>query len=64
MLRFVLYFVFFFVVFRILSSVLKLLFRKDDNNQIKNNTGVKKSRYQNIEEAKYTEIEVDDEKKS
>lgn len=39
-------------------------FSKKTDNEIKNPTRTKKTRYENIEEAKYTEVKQEDEKKN
>lgn len=62
MIRFLVYFIIFLLLFRLLRGVLSFLFKPQSGNRVKNNISKKKSKYENIEEAKYTEIKSDDEK--
>ncbi len=62
MIRFLVYFVIFLLLFRLLRGVLSFLFKPQNGNRVKNETSQKKSKYENIEEAKYTEIKSDADK--
>jgi len=62
MIRFLVYFVIFLLLFRLLRGVLSFLFRAQNGNRVKNDVSQKKSKYENIEEAKYTEIKSDNAK--
>lgn len=64
MLRFILYFLLFFIIFRVLSKLFKNWLGTNSESRIKNSGTTKQSKYQNIEEAKYTEIKPDDDKKN
>lgn len=64
MFRFILYFVLFYVLYRLLRSVLNYFFKDRTTNNIKNQSTSKSNKYENIEEAKFTEIKEDDEKKN
>jgi hypothetical protein len=54
----------FFIIFRVLSNLFKNWLGKNSESRLKNSGNIKKSKYQNIEEAKYTEIKTDDDKKN
>jgi hypothetical protein len=64
MLRFILYFLLFLILFRIVRSVLGYLFNSNNGSTIKNETPKKKSKFENVEEANYTDIRSEDEKKN
>ncbi|MDY0082517.1 MAG: hypothetical protein RBR74_04985 [Ignavibacteriaceae bacterium] len=56
MLRFILYFLFFYILFRLLYAILKNTFSTKNNNNLKSNPVKQKTKYKDIEEAKYVEI--------
>lgn len=62
MLRFILYFLLFFIIFRVLRGLLQYLLGNKKDAKIKNDRTPQKSKYENIEEAKYTEIKENNEK--
>lgn len=62
MLRFIIYFILFFIIYRLLRSLFIGMFKKKTFNQPQAKGSVKKSKYEDIEEAKYTEIDTKDEK--
>jgi len=63
-LRFILYLVLFYVIYRLIRSLLWYLTKGSSANEIKDPQKPKKSKYENIEEAKFTEIKEKDEEKS
>lgn len=62
LLRFILYAILFYILFRLITIIIRNSFNKADN-KIKHEPKTKKSRYQDIEEAKYIEVKPEDEKK-
>jgi hypothetical protein len=64
LLRFILYFVLFFVLYRLIRSIIQYVVKDRSTSEIKNPNPPQKSKYENIEEAKFTEIKEKDEKKS
>jgi len=62
LLRFILYFLLFFILFRVLRSLFQNLFGNKPDGKIRNDRAPQKSKYENIEEAKYTEIKENNEK--
>ena len=64
MLRFILYFILFYILFRVLKSVFNVFFKNTANPNIKNESSKKKSKFEDVEDAKYIEIKPDDEKKN
>jgi len=63
-LRFILYFVVFFILFRIVRSIFSTFFKSRSESTIKNQSQKKKSKFENVEDAKYIEIKPEDEKKN
>jgi hypothetical protein len=63
-LRFVFYFVVFLILFRLVRSVLNYLFRDKSNANVSEQAPKKKSKFENVEDAKYIEIKPEDEKKN
>ncbi|HEX9250760.1 MAG TPA: hypothetical protein VF870_00885 [Ignavibacteriaceae bacterium] len=64
MLRFILYFIIFFILFRLLKSVISNFAKGRNSPAIKNEPQKKKSKFEDVEDAKYTEIKPEDEKKN
>lgn len=64
MLRFILYFLLFFILFRLLYTLLKNFFGNKSNKDIKSGPVKKKSKFEDVEEAKYIDITREDEKKN
>jgi hypothetical protein len=52
------------VIYRLIRSLLRYLTKGSSANEIKDQQRPKKSKYENIEEAKFTEIKEKDEEKS
>ena len=63
-LRFVFYLVLFLILFRLLRSALTFLFGPKRNEKINSQPKKKKSKFEDVEEAKYIEIKPEDEKKN
>ncbi len=64
MLRFMLYFILFYILFRVLESVLSIFFKNTSDAKIQDKSPKKKSKFEDVEDAKYIEIKPDDEKKN
>ena len=64
MLKFIIYFVVFLIVFRLFRSVLAYLFGSKRNINTNSQPNKKKSKFDDVEEAKYIEIKPKDEKKN
>ncbi len=64
MLRFILYFILFYILFRVLKSVLSIFFKNTADQKINDESPKKKSKFEDVEDAKYIEIKPDDEKKN
>jgi hypothetical protein len=64
MFRFILYFLLFLILFRLVRSILGYLFKGNNGSTIKNETPKKKSKFENVEEANYIDINPEDEKKN
>ncbi len=62
--RFILYFIIFLILFRILRSFLSTFLKGKNQSTIKSQSQKKKSKFENVEDAKYIEIKPDDEKKN
>jgi len=62
--RFILYFIIFLILFRILRSFLSTYFKSKKESTLKNQAQKKKSKFENVEDAKYIEIKHEDEKKN
>jgi len=62
--RFILYFIIFLILFRILRSFLSTFFKGKNQSSIKSQSQKKKSKFENVEDAKYIEIKPDDEIKN
>ncbi|MFZ1517763.1 MAG: hypothetical protein WAU11_03265 [Ignavibacteriaceae bacterium] len=63
-LRFVFYFIVFLILFRLVRSALSYLFGSKSNQKINVQSPKKKSKFENVEDAKYIEIKPEDEKKN
>jgi hypothetical protein len=63
-LRFVFYFIVFLILFRLIRGVLSYLFGSKSNQKINDQAPKKKSKFENVEDAKYIEIKPEDEKKN
>jgi flagellar biosynthesis/type III secretory pathway M-ring protein FliF/YscJ len=63
-LRFILYFVIFLILFRIVRSFLSTLFKSKNESTLKSQSQKKKSKFEDVEDAKYIEIKTEDEKKN
>lgn len=64
MLRFILYFILFFILFRLVKSLVAIFLKKGSGPTIKNEPKKKKSKFEDVEDAKYIEIKPEDEKKN
>lgn len=64
MLRFILYFILFFILFRLLKSMIGIFLKNKRNTTIKNESQKTKSKFEDVEDAKYIEIKPEDEKKN
>jgi len=62
--RFILYFIIFLILFRVIRSVLSTLFNGRKESTLKNKSQKVKSKFENVEDAKYIEIKPEDEKKN
>jgi hypothetical protein len=62
--RFILYFIIFLILFRVIRSVLSSLFNGRKESTLKNKSQKVKSKFENVEDAKYIEIKPEDEKKN
>lgn len=62
-LKFILYTILFYILFRLITTMIRNFSKKNDN-EIKSQPKTKKSRYEDIEEAKYIEVKQEDEKKN
>lgn len=64
MLRFILYFILFYILFRLIRSIIKIFSNSNrDTNQVKTPRS-KRSKFEDVEDAKYIEIKPDDEKRN
>ena len=63
MLRYILYFVLFFILFRLVRSLLTRFFGTDRETKINNKPSKSKSKFEDVEDAKYIDIKPEDEKK-
>ena len=63
-LRFILYFVIFLILFRIVKSFISTFFKSKNESTINNQSQKKKSKFEDVEDAKYIEIKPEDEKKN
>lgn len=63
LLKFILYTILFYILFRLITTMIRNFSKKNDN-EIKSQPKTKKSRYEDIEEAKYIEVKQEDEKKN
>lgn len=63
MLRFILYFLLFFILFRLIYTLLKNFLGTKSNSNVKSGSNKKRSKFEDVEEAKYIDIKPDDEKK-
>lgn len=63
-LRFIFYFILFYVLYRLLRSALTYLFGSKRNENINSQPKKKKSKFEDVEEAKYIEIKPEDEEKN
>jgi hypothetical protein len=63
-LRFIFYLILFLILFRLLRSAISYLFGSKRNDKINNQPKKKKSKFEDVEEAKYIEIKPEDEKKN
>lgn len=63
-LRFVFYFVVFLILFRLVRGLIGYFFSSKSNQKINDQAPKKKSKFENVEEAKYIEIKPEDEKKN
>lgn len=63
-LRFILYFVIFLILFRIVRGFLSTFFKSKNESTINNQSQKKKSKFEDVEDAKYIEIKPEDEKKN
>jgi predicted membrane protein len=64
MLRFILYFILFIILFRLLKSIIGIFLKNKKATTIKNESQKKKSKFENVEDAKYIEIKPEDDKKN
>lgn len=64
MVRFIIYFIVFLILFRLIRGVLSYLFGSKNNQKINDQAPKKKSKFENVEDAKYIEIKTEDEKKN
>ena len=64
MVRFIIYFIVFLILFRLIRGVLSYLFGYKNNQKINDQAPKKKSKFENVEDAKYIEIKTEDEKKN
>lgn len=62
--RFILYFIIFLILFRVIRSVLSSLFNGGNESTLKTNSQKTKSKFEDVEDAKYIEIKPEDEKKN
>ncbi|MDT3696378.1 MAG: hypothetical protein ROY99_08285 [Ignavibacterium sp.] len=63
MLKLILYFLLFYIIFRLIYTMLRNFFSTKSNTNIKSNPVKRKSKFEDIEEAKYIEIKPSDEEK-
>ena len=63
-LRFILYFVIFLILSRIVRSFLSTFFKSKNESTLKSQSQKKKSKFEDVEDAKYIEIKTEDEKKN
>jgi len=63
-LRFILYFVIFLILFRIVRGFLSTFFKSKNEATINSQSQKKKSKFEDVEDAKYIEIKPEDEKKN
>lgn len=63
MLKFFLYLLLFYILFRLIYTMLKNFFSTKSNTEIKSNPVKRKSKFEDIEEAKYVEIKSSDKDK-
>ncbi len=64
MLRFIFYLILFFILFRIIRSIQGYFYITRNNKTNNDNLPKKKSRFEDVEEAKYIDITSEDEKKN
>jgi hypothetical protein len=62
--RFILYFIIFLILFRALRSFFSTFLKSKSESAIKSQAMKKKSKFDNVEDAKYIEIKPDDDKKN
>jgi hypothetical protein len=62
--RFLLYLFLFFIVYYVVKLVIKSLSSPSKNKIHNSRAGRKETRYENVEDAKFTEIKSDEEKKN
>ncbi|HMN16599.1 MAG TPA: hypothetical protein PKD03_03215 [Ignavibacteriaceae bacterium] len=63
MLKFFLYLLLFYILFRLIYTMLKNFFSTKSNTEIKSNPVKRKSKFEDVEEAKYVEIKSSDKDK-
>ncbi|GIK21088.1 MAG: hypothetical protein HND40_08690 [Ignavibacteriota bacterium] len=63
MLKFFLYILLFYILFRLIYTMLKNFFSTKSNTEIKSNPVKRKSKFEDVEEAKYVEIKSSDKDK-
>ena len=61
--KFILYFILFFILFRLVRSLLKRFLGANRETKIYNRPPNSKSKFDDVEDAKYIEIKPEDEKK-
>lgn len=64
MLRFILYFILFFILFRLAKSLFTIFLKRGGGPTIKSEPKKKKSKFEDVEDAKYIEIKPEDDKKN
>jgi len=64
MLRFILYFILFYILYRVLKTVISVFIKDSNSPKINDQSPRKKSRFEDVEDAKYIEIKPEDEKKN
>ena len=62
--RFILYFILFYILFRLLKSMIGIFLKNRRDTTFKNESQKKKSKLEDVEDAKYIEIKPEDEKKN
>ena len=63
MIRFILYFVLFLILFRLVRGVMTYFFGANRETKINNKPPKNKSKFEDVEDAKYIDINPEDEKK-